>query len=267
MKELVHIFFLLVVIALVVLRSVGGEAVADKADLWMFVVCITITVVDTALAIAGSFTNRPALGKVVWACVFFVLGCALWAVRSLPSNGEEDMYTKLKQQVENPYAQDEEGETLFTRAAALGKVEEMRRMIQQRPPATEQLIAAGYRAAEGNHVAVLEELARVGLSAASSRDGTPLLHAAAQCGKCDAIRWLIMRGAAVNGRDADGSTPLIQAVQSGSVAAVRLLLEFGADVKLRDATGLRAEDYTRTGEMHDALVSPNADNAPSQPAP
>ena len=244
-KELVHIFFLLVVIALVALRSTGGEDIANRADLWIFVICITVTLVDAALAIAASFTRRPVLGKVVWGGAFFVLGCALWAVRALPSGGEEDVYNRMKQQwAENPYAQDDEGETLFTRAAALGKVAEL------------QLIAAGCRAVEGNHVAALEELARLGLSASSARDGVPLLHAAAQYGRCDAIRWLVMRGAAVNARDAEGSTALIQAAQSGSVAAVRLLLELGADVKLRDGTGLRAEDYARSGEMHDLLVPP-----------
>ena len=265
MKWLVHIFFLLAVIALVALRSVGGEAIANKADLWIFVVCITVTVVDAALAIAASFTQRPVLDKTVWACTFFVLGCALWAVRMFPPDGEEDMYDRIRQQENNPYVQDEEGETLFTRAAALGKDKELRRMIQQQAPTMNQLIEAGYRAAEGNHVAVLEELARVGLSASATRDGTPLLHAAAQNGRCDAIRWLIMRGAAANGRDADGSTALIQAAQSGSVAAVRLLLELGADAKLRDATGLRAEDYARDREMYNLLAPPaNPDAAPSQ---
>lgn len=256
-KELVHIFFLLVVIALVALRSTGGEDIANRADLWIFVICITVTLVDAALAIAASFTRRPVLGKVVWGGAFFVLGCALWAVRALPSGGEEDVYNRMKQQwAENPYAQDDEGETLFTRAAALGKVAELQRMIQRQTPPADQLIAAGCRAVEGNHVAALEELARLGLSASSARDGVPLLHAAAQYGRCDAIRWLVMRGAAVNARDAEGSTALIQAAQSGSVAAVRLLLELGADVKLRDGTGLRAEDYARSGEMHDLLVPP-----------
>ena len=177
-KELVHIFFLLVVIALVALRSAGGEDIANRADLWIFVICITVTLVDAALAIAASFTRRPVLGKVVWGGAFFVLGCALWAVRALPSGGEEDVYNRMKQQwAENPYAQDDEGETLFTRAAALGKVAELQRMIQRQTPPADQLIAAGCRAVEGNHVAALEELARLGLSASSARDGVPLLHA------------------------------------------------------------------------------------------
>lgn len=256
-RRLVHIFLLLVVIALATWRSAGGEDVAALADLWIFVICITVAVVDATLAIAASFTRRPVLEKVVWAGSFFTLGCMLWAVRTLPSGVEEDTYNRIRhQQAENPYAQDEEGETLFTRAAALGKVRDLQRMIQQQPPTMDQLIAAGYRAAEGNHVATLEELVRVGLSAASAWEGSPLLHAAAQYGRCDAIRWLIMRGAAVNGRDAEGSTALIQAAQSGSTAAVRLLMELGADANLRDATGLRAEDYARSGEMRDALTPP-----------
>ncbi len=255
MKELANIVLLLVVIALVVLRSMGGENVAEQADLWIMVVCITATVVNAALAIAGSLTRRPILSKVVWAGAFFVLGCALWTARILPTGTEEDLYNTMRRNAQtDPYALDEEGESLFTRAASLGKRDELVRMINAKTPDQGQLVAAGMRAAEGNHVDVLEELARVGLNAAAVWEGTPLLHAAAQNGRCEALRWLVMRGASVNMRDEAGSTALIQAVQSGSEAAVKLLLELGADAKLRDATGLRAEDYARSGGMHDLLA-------------
>jgi ankyrin repeat protein len=60
------------------------------------------------------------------------------------------------------------------------------------------------------------------------------LHVAAGKGDVAAIDLLLVRGAKIQGLDADGTSALHRAVQSGSLAAVDRLLAAGADPNLRD---------------------------------
>lgn len=256
MKDYVNPLFLLVIIGLMVWRSLAGDApVALQAEVWLLTLCVVGVVANGALALARAFTHRPSLMKVVWALVFLSIGCCAWVMRMAPLSEEQALYAEQKEKQQDPLARDEEGESLFTRAAALGKVADVEKALNAASPTSEQMIEAAFRAAENNKVEVLQVLARFGVSANSTMNGTPLLHAAAQNAACDAMDWLILSGAQLDGRDAEGSTALIQAAMSDNPGAVRVLLNRGADPRLRDSEGRRAADYARNPEISKLLSS------------
>ncbi len=255
MKDIANPLFLLVLIGVMAWRClVGGEGQVAQLDSWLLTLCVVGMVVNGVLAIARSLTHRPSLMKVVWAVGYLLLGCWVWSMRYTVPTEEQVIYDARVAEVQDPLALDSEGESLFTRAAALGKTQEVEHILATATPNLEQIALAALRAAECNKVEVLRLLARAGLSPCASVEGQPLLHAAAQNAACDAMEWLIQSGARVNLRDAENSTPLIQATLSGSPAAVRLLLEKGADPKLRDSTGKSAHDYARSPEMAELLA-------------
>lgn len=259
MKDYANPILLLAVVILMASRAFApSEALRDTLDMWLLAICATGMLVDGALALARALSRRPSLMCVVWSVSFLMLGCCTWAMRAMPVSEDEAAYQQLSQGegMQDPLARDDEGETLFSRAAALGKVDAMRRILSEAHPGEAHLNEAGRRAAEGNQVEALELLAAAGMSARASVEGTPLLHSAAQNGCCEAMEWLIMRGAQTDVRDDEGSTPLIQATLSGSAAAVKLLLEKGANPKLRDATGKSPADYARSAEIADLLTPP-----------
>ncbi|MDQ7826992.1 MAG: ankyrin repeat domain-containing protein [Candidatus Eremiobacteraeota bacterium] len=66
--------------------------------------------------------------------------------------------------------------------------------------------------------------------------GTPL-HRAAEEGRADVIRAILLKGAAINAKNRDGSTALHLAVYRNNEECVRLLLDMGADVNTHDGLG------------------------------
>lgn len=68
---------------------------------------------------------------------------------------------------------------------------------------------------------------------------TPLI-AAVRANAVDSIRYLVARGADVNGRNAKGRTPLMMAAWEGRPRVVQALLECGADYTLRTPDGITA---------------------------
>lgn len=257
MKDYANPLLLLVVIVLMACRGVAdAEATAGHLDAWILSLCVTGVLVDAALALAKSMAHRPSLMNVVWSVAFLILGSCAFALRSVPLSEEQTAFLQQYNDRQDPFARDAEGETLFTRAAALGKEDVVKSILDSTTPPEELICEAGLRAAESNKVAILDKLARVGMTADASAKGVPLLHAAAQNGACDAIRWLLERGARVNTRDTEGSTPLIQATLAGSVPAVKLLLDHGADKALRDTSGHSAEDFARTEELRELVAQP-----------
>lgn len=247
------------VLLLVVMVVIGCCMTSDAgaSGSWALALCATGVVVNGALAVARSMTHRPSLMSVVWAVVYLVLGSCVWVLCTVPGQEELGIYQEQVRAQQNPLDRDAEGETLLARAAALGKADDVRRMVNECSPGAELMAEAGLRAAEGNRVNVLEVLARRGMGADTQVNGVPLLHAAAQNGACDAMRWLIERGAQVNARDAEGATPLIHAVLSQKPAAVRLLLKYGAKPELRDASGALPVDYAKGEAMKELFSTPN----------
>lgn len=256
MRDYLNPLFTLVVIAVMAWRcATDGEVAATRLDGWLLTLCVVGLIVNGALSLARALTRRPSLMLVVWAVIYLVVGCCAWSMRFISPEGEEALYVEQRSVSQvDPLALDAEGESLFTRAAALGKVRDVEHILNTASPTANQIARAALRAAENNHVHVLQTLAKSGLSATASVDGLPLLHAAAQNGACEAMDWLILSGARANERDASGSTALIQATLSESLPAVKLLLERGADPKLRDEEGKRALDYARSPEMAELLT-------------
>ena len=262
MKDYANPLFMFLVVGAMAWRSLAGsEASATQAEVWLLTLCAVGVVTNGALALARAIMHRPSLAKVVWAVVFMVIGCCAWVTRLTPLSEEQAIYAEQSNARQNPLIVDEEGESLFTRAAALGKTADVETILNTASPTLEQMAAAALRAAENDKVDVLILLARHGVSANASVNGTPLLHAAAQNAACEAMDWLIMSGALPDGRDEGGSTALIQAAMSDSAAAVKVLLGRGADPKLRDMDGKRAADYARSPEVAE-LLNPGSLNSP-----
>lgn len=258
MKDYVNPLLLLIILALMACQGATDAATDDTHFyVWALVLCLTGMLVDGALALAKALTQRQPLMSIVWAVTFLVLGCCAWAMRAIPLSEDQLAFQEQKNAAQDPLARDAEGETLLSRAAALGKVREVQHILNNYNVPQDILAEAGFRAAEYNHTDVLDALARLGLRAGTKSHGTPLLHAAAQTGSCEAMEWLLMRGARPNDRDdSEGSTPLIQATLSGSISAVKLLLSHGADKRLRDSSGQSALDYARSEEMETLLTPP-----------
>ncbi|KAL7912680.1 ankyrin repeat-containing domain protein [Trichoderma velutinum] len=72
----------------------------------------------------------------------------------------------------------------------------------------------------------------------SDRDGTTALYKAAVLGEWAIVQQLVERGVDINVRISDGKTALFPIVQHGNFDAVKLLVEKGADVNAREKKGL-----------------------------
>lgn len=105
------------------------------------------------------------------------------------------------------------------------------------------------------HEAAARILVEAGASLEAVRDGyTPLSYAAYQ-GRDRTIRFLLARGARVDGYVEDGitylPTPLMMATMMGHEESARLLLQAGANVRLRVAGGNTAFEFARKyGQTH-----------------
>jgi ankyrin repeat protein len=85
-------------------------------------------------------------------------------------------------------------------------------------------------AAKGGQVLVMEYLfdeCDSSTTPAANANGLMPLHLAAMAGACDAITWLVERGAPVQGPSADGSSPLHYAAEQGQLQAAICLIENG----------------------------------------
>jgi hypothetical protein len=107
----------------------------------------------------------------------------------------------------------------------------------------------GQGASYEQHEAAARMLVAAGASLEAARDGyTPLSYAAYQ-GRDRTVRFLLTRGARVDGYVEDGitylPTPLMMATMMGHEAAARLLLKAGANARLRVEAGNTAFEFAR----------------------
>ena len=101
--------------------------------------------------------------------------------------------------------------------------------------AGEQIGDALLAAVRGGHGEVVTDLLENGeaIAAKSTVDGRTLLHVAAEEGKPDIVRLLMLRGADKDALDTWGYTPLYIATNRGQVASALALLAGGADFSIR----------------------------------
>lgn len=74
-------------------------------------------------------------------------------------------------------------------------------------------------------------------------DGDTALHGAAQTGNVDIVRMLLDKGADPNAKNQHGGTPLMWAAVFGHAEAAQLLLARGADASLKDSDGVTAAEW------------------------
>lgn len=127
-------------------------------------------------------------------------------------------------------------------AAATGRVERVRQLLEKDPALAKAYSADGWTALHlnfGNFEIVkimLHSGADIGAVSKNKFSATPLQGAAAMQ-KLDLARFLIERGANVNCRGAEGGSPLHEAAGSGQIEFAKLLLDHGANINAKDDNG------------------------------
>ncbi|HTU59918.1 MAG TPA: ankyrin repeat domain-containing protein, partial [Polyangiales bacterium] len=121
---------------------------------------------------------------------------------------------------------DKAGQTLLHRACALGKLDDVRSLLDK---------GADVNARDNAH-------------------WTPL-HEAALAGHAEVVELLLERGADVRARGLHRDTPLHDACSNGHMKVMMLLVKFGADATACNSKGLSARDMCSTSTMRAKLTS------------
>ena len=137
----------------------------------------------------------------------------------------------------------------FFEACALGRVEAVRRRIEQDPSTLDQLSADGF---SGLHLAAFfgrVDIARLLLSRGAAVDrpaenssGVTPLHSAVAGRSPEIVEMLVESGADIEARQQGGYTPLMGAAANGQRRVVEFLLGRGADTAQRSDAGQTARD-------------------------
>eukprot|EP01103_Thecamoeba_quadrilineata_P001528 TRINITY_DN11384_c0_g1_i1.p1 TRINITY_DN11384_c0_g1~~TRINITY_DN11384_c0_g1_i1.p1 ORF type:complete len:130 (-),score=23.14 TRINITY_DN11384_c0_g1_i1:119-487(-) len=89
-------------------------------------------------------------------------------------------------------------------------------------------------------------------TAATNNKTTPL-HAAADFGQVEIIKYLISKGANVDAKDSYGHTPLHLAVYESHTEAVKVLIEKGASTKIVASNGKTPLEVAEKDEIKKLL--------------
>lgn len=154
-----------------------------------------------------------------------------------------------------------DGEVSVFEAAAFGRVDRLRSILNNDPPQAGAISDDGFTALHLAVYAEQEDAARVlierGADVNVRSTGTiarvPPLGTAAFVRSVPLARLLLDAGADVDGQEEGGFTALHSAAQNGDDALVCLLLERGADATLTTREGKRPADLARTEALRRML--------------
>ncbi len=259
-----------------------GEEGGGTLDTWVLTLCLLGVIINGTLGVARALTARPSVQSFGWAVGFLVLGSVVWVLVSGGGSAagvSAQERAALHRQAEawkagdlSAYVPDENGDSLLTLAAGLGRADVVEAVLADAASAgsehAPELVRAAHRAAERNRDAVLRQLLAAGVSADARQEGMTLLHTAALNKARRAAACLLEHGASTHATTADGSTPLHHAVLAEDEAMARLLMQHGANPAQADADGRDAASYARSEQIIEALqASPASPAAAETPAP
>lgn len=237
-----------------------GEGVGSTVDAVFLTVCATLCVICLSIGLSRLLTQRGGHRELLWG-VAYLMVCAtvMVSARTVSPEYSEEEYQSYRGAFDawrngaDPYAVRDEGESVFTLAASLGKREVVESILTKTSAPADQLQRAAQMAASRNFSECLQVLLEHGLNADVLFEGSTPLCAAAQNGQLRAVQTLLLAGANPNLADEDGCTPLIHAVMAQHVGLVKLLLQYGADPAARDETGRDAASYSARAAIDDLL--------------
>ncbi len=257
--------------------SASGEEGGSLAETWVLTLCLLGAIINGTLGVARVLTRRPAVACIAWAVGYLLFGSMAWVFvsgESTPSLSAQER-ALLEKKVEawqagqlDPYAPDDNGDSVLTLAAGLGRMDILHKVSTPGHALVhaEAFARAAHRAAERDRAAVLEQFADIAYVPVDARaEGMTPLHTAALHKARRAAAELLERGADVHAAAVDGLTPLHNAVLVDDEAMVHLLLEHGADPKRVDADGRDAASYARSEGILNALESSAAPAVPPAP--
>ncbi len=264
------LLFLLCILLLVFgyVAAAPGEGGSSSIDTWVLTLCLLGVIINGTLGVARALTARPSVQSFGWAVGFLVFGSVVWALVSGDNTVGVSAQERaaLHQRVEawkngqqNPWALDENGDSVLILAAGLGQEEVVSELLADAASVAahaDTLVRAAHRAAERNREAVLRQLLAAGAPADARHEGMTLLHTAALNQARRAAACLLELGASANAATADGSTPLHHAVLAEDEPMVRLLMQHGANPVQTDADGRNAASYARSERIIEALQAP-----------
>lgn len=250
------------------MSAVADEEVGSVTDALLLTLCVTLAVIYLALAVARVLSRRGGAAGVVWGMLYLMMAAVLFSTAMQRPAGDElsEAYRRhydAWRQGADPCAADEAGDSLLTLAATLGKVDVLRRLLEE-PSAVpaEQKARAALLAASARREKSLDMLLDAGVGVNEPIEGSTLLCAAAQSACAPVVTLLLHRGAAPDLADAEGATPLMYAAMAQDVPCVRLLLEAGADPKRCNAEGRNAASFSAHTDINRLLDTP-----PESPTP
>jgi ankyrin repeat protein len=94
---------------------------------------------------------------------------------------------------------------------------------------------------------------------------SPVLYAASGPNP-EVLKFLLDKGAPLNGVSANGTTPLMMAAQYGAIDGATLLLQRGADPTLRNAQGWTATDFAQRADRDRLAKAIDAASAKAEAA-
>lgn len=193
-------------------------------------------------------------------------GTALMAVAQL---GNVDITLALLEKGANINAKATNGATPLIQATQEGHVEVVKILLANGADMNAQRLdgpSALMMSVQNAHIATVQLLLDAGalVDATGPDDGVTALMLAVQTSPpADIVRLLLDKGADVNkARTNDGITALMNASQCGKIDAVRFMLEKSADVNARSATGNTALLFAASGghkEILNLLIAKGAD--------